>query len=74
MERKNTLFTIGAILIALSFGISIIPYFLFIGLLIYVPGVVLVWLSDKKTIAKILWTFIPVVILWPLAYLLYEVL
>ena len=57
---------IGIGIIVLTFILSAMsPYVLMFTLPIFVIGVVMVWFSKRKTISKILWTILPLLLWYP---------
>lgn len=64
MRRK--LFVIGAILTTIGAAVSTFAtfflYFYLLPLWVFLAGIVLIWLSDKRTKAKILWSLIPIAV------------
>ena len=57
---------IGIGLIVLTFVLSAMsPYVLMFTIPVFIFGVVLIWLSKRKILAKILWTVLPVILWYP---------
>lgn len=57
---------IGVGIIVLTFFLSALsPYFLIFTIPIFLIGTTLLWFSKKKTVAKILWTIIPLLLWYP---------
>ena len=62
MKNKSK---IGIGIITVGFLISLNPYWLIIAIPIFIIGVVLVYLSNKSKLKKLLWTIIPIVLWYP---------
>lgn len=64
----------GIAIIITTFIIALYPNMVIYMLPVYLVGVVLVWLSEMKTITKVQWTLIPLLLWLPAVKVLYSVL
>ncbi|MFN8437002.1 MAG: hypothetical protein U0V72_05120 [Cytophagales bacterium] len=56
---------IGFTIIIISFILALNPYFLIFTVPLFLIGVVIVWISEKRTRIKLFWTIIPTAIWYP---------
>jgi hypothetical protein len=71
MKNSNALFFAGTFAIIIGWLTSFILYVLIIGVIIYVVGVILVCLSDKKIKVQLITIFLPMLLWYPVFKLLF---
>jgi len=70
----NSRAKIGIAIIVVCFIASIYPYMFMFAFPVYLVGAILVWLSNLPTVAKVLWTLLPLALWYPVIYLVYGML
>ncbi len=65
---------IGITIIIIAYLVSLYPYMFIYIWMLYLVGVVFIWMSDLKLLAKVLWTILPIALWYPGILLFYYLL
>jgi hypothetical protein len=56
---------IGITINIIAYLVSLYPYMFIYIWMLYLVGVVFIWMSDLKPVAKVLWTILPIILWYP---------